>query len=76
MLIEWIYLDLPPKSFQALEELALLQGTTLQDAMASAIDETLLRERVEFAVFRDTILEYNGLIPDGSIRLKPRQETV
>jgi len=76
MLVKRVYLDLPPKSFQFLEELATLQGTNLQGAMTNAICETLLRERVEFSVFRSTVRDYNGLLPDGSIRLRPCQETV
>ena len=74
MLAKRVYLDLPPKSFQSLEELAALQGTNLQDAMTNAIEETLVRERVEFGVFRATVLDYGGLIMDGSIRIRPCQE--
>ena len=76
MLVKRVYLDLPPKSFQFLEELAVLQGTNLQGAMTNAICETLLRERVEFGVFRSTVRDYEGLLPDGSIRLRPCQEMI
>jgi hypothetical protein len=76
MLVKTVYLDLPSKSLQSLEELAALQGTNLQGAMTNAIGEALLRERVEFGVFRSTVRDYDGLLPDGSIRLRPCQEEV
>ena len=73
MNVKTVFLDLPPESFASLEELSILRGTSLAASMADAIAESLMRERLEFGCFKTTQY-YDGLIPDGSIRLTPAKE--
>jgi hypothetical protein len=42
--------------------------------MAAAVAESLVRERLEYGVFRATMADYSGLTPDGSIRILPARE--
>jgi hypothetical protein len=71
---EFVYIDLDPKTLASLEELAILQGRSLANAMAAAVAESLYRERLDYRVFRATISGYSGLVPDGSIRNLPPME--
>ena len=72
---EMVYLDLTPKAFHSLEELSLIQGQSLSAALADAISESLLRERLAYGCFCSTLRDYEGLTPDGSIRLLPVRES-
>ena len=47
---------------------------TVSAALAAAVAESLVRERLEYGVFRATMADYSGLTPDGSIRILPAQE--
>ena len=68
---EKIYIDLSVKGLEDLEEISILTGRNLSDALAASLRETLIRERLEYGVFRATMTDYGGLVPDGSIRILP-----
>jgi len=68
---EIIHIDLSVKGLEDLEEISLLTGRNLSEALAASLRETLLRERLEYGIFRSTMMDYGGLIPDGSIRIRP-----
>ncbi len=74
MSIEAIRIPLDPESMANLDELAVLQGSNLSAALASAVRESLRHHRMEYSVFRSTILDYGGLMLDGSVRITPPRE--
>ena len=74
MAMDFLYIDIDPKTLANVEELAVITGRSLATAMAAAVAESLVRERIEYGVFRATMADYSGLTPDGSIRILPAQE--
>lgn len=74
--METIEIDLAVSSKMVadLEELAAIRGSNLATAVADAVAEVLLRERVDFACFRTTMASFDGLVPDGTLRVRPLAE--
>ena len=51
--------------------LSALLEVSEEAALAAAVAEVLLRERVAFSCREATAKAYGGLVPDGTIRLQP-----
>lgn len=67
-------LILPPQAVANLEDLACIRGQNLTTTIADAVAEVLLRERLDYACFRSTMAMFDGLVPDGTVRVQPMAE--
>jgi hypothetical protein len=74
MATDFLHIEIDPKTLANVEELAVITGRSLATVIASAVAESLLRERVEYGVFRATLRDYDGLLLDGTVRILPAQE--
>ena len=74
MTINFMHIEIDPKTLADVEELATIQGHSLGAAIAAAVAESLCRERREYGVFRATLRDYDGLLLDGSVRILPARE--